>query len=78
MQDAAANLPEGLRPQLGPPATPMGEVYQYLVESGELSLMDLKNIQEYTIKPLLRTVPGVAEVGSIGGFVTCSRSTGCR
>jgi cobalt-zinc-cadmium resistance protein CzcA len=69
MQDAAGSLPDGLRPQLGPPATPMGEVYQYLVESDALSLMDLKNIQEYTIKPLLRTVPGVAEVNSWGGLV---------
>ena len=69
MQDAAGSLPEGLRPQLGPPATPMGEVYQYLVESDSLSLMDLKNVQEYTIKPLLRTVPGVAEVNSWGGLV---------
>jgi cobalt-zinc-cadmium resistance protein CzcA len=69
MQDAAGSLPDGLRPQLGPPATPMGEVYQYLVESDELSLMELKSIQEYTIKPLLRTVPGVADVNSWGGLV---------
>ena len=69
MQDAAGSLPDGLRPQLGPPATPMGEVYQYLVESDVQSLMELKNVQEYTIKPLLRTVPGVAEVNSWGGLV---------
>jgi cobalt-zinc-cadmium resistance protein CzcA len=69
MQDAAGSLPDGFRPQLGPPATPMGEVYQYLVESDELSQMELKNIQEYTVKPLLRTVPGVAEVNSWGGLV---------
>ena len=69
MQDAAGSLPDGLRPQLGPPATPMGEVYQYLIESDDLSLMELKNIQEYTIKPLLRVIPGVAEVNSWGGLV---------
>src|SRR5215213_6075639 len=69
MQDAAGTLPEGLRPSLGPPATPMGEVFQYLVESDSLSLMELKNIQEYTIKPLLRTIPGIAEVNSWGGMV---------
>ncbi len=69
MQDAAGALPEGLRPQLGPPATPMGEVFQYLVESESLSLMDLKNIQEYTVKPLLRTIAGVADVNSWGGLV---------
>lgn len=69
MQDAVGSLPDGLRPSLGPPATPMGEVFQYLVESDTLSLMELKNIQEYTIKPLLRTVPGVADVNSWGGMV---------
>src|SRR5207245_4508613 len=57
------------QPSLGPPATPMGEVFQYLVESKSLSLMELKNIQEYTIKPLLRTIPGVADVNSWGGMV---------
>ena len=69
MQDAVGSLPNGLRPSLGPPATPMGEVFQYLVESDSLSLMELKNIQEYTIKPLLRTIPGVADVNSWGGMV---------
>src|SRR6266508_1963319 len=69
MQDAAGNLPDGVQPQLGPPATPMGEVFQYLVESDSLSLMELKNLQEYTIKPLLRTIAGVAEVNSWGGMV---------
>jgi len=69
MQDAAGNLPDGVQPQLGPPATPMGEVFQYLVESDSLSLMELRNLHEYTIKPLLRTIPGVAEVNSWGGMV---------
>ena len=69
MQDAAPGLPRGLQPTLGPPATPMGEVFQYLVESDSMSLMDLKNLQEYTIKPMLRTLPGVADVNSWGGMV---------
>ncbi len=69
MQDAAGNLPDGIQPGLGPPATPMGEVFQYLVESDSLSLMELKNLQDYTIKPMLRTIPGVAEVNSWGGMV---------
>ena len=69
MQDAVGSLPAGYQPSLGPPATPMGEVFQYLVESKDLSLMELKNIQEYTIKPLLRTIPGVADVNSWGGMV---------
>jgi heavy metal efflux system protein len=69
IQDATGSLPAGLRPSLGPPATPMGEVFQYLVESDSLSLMELKDVQEYTIKPLLRTIPGVADVNSWGGLV---------
>src|SRR3984893_7356520 len=69
VQDASGSLPAGLRPSLGPPATPMGEVFQYLVESDSLPLMELRNIHEYTIKPMLRTIPGVADVNSWGGLV---------
>ncbi len=69
MQDVVTSLPANLRPVLGPPATPMGEVFQYLVESESMSLMDLRNIHEYTVKPLLRTIPGVADVNSWGGLV---------
>lgn len=69
MLDAAPGLPDGMQPGLGPPATPMGEVFQYLVESESHSLMELKSIQEYTIKPMLRTLSGVAEVNSWGGMV---------
>src|SRR5215212_6730554 len=69
MQDAVGSLPAGYQPSLGPPATPMGEVFQYLVESNTQSLMELKTIQEYTIKPMLRTIPGVADVNSWGGMV---------
>src|SRR5580765_4372618 len=68
MQDATEALPQGLHPTLGPAATPMGEVFQYLVESDSASLIELKNLQEYTIKPLLRTIPGVADVSAWGGM----------
>ena len=85
MQDAAAQLPPGSEPMLGPPATAMGEVFEYLVErepgadqksgrapdstrTDSLSLMDLTTVQELTIKPLLRTVAGVADVNSWGGM----------
>src|SRR5258705_13920366 len=73
MLDASMQLPAGAQPMLGPPATAMGEVFQYLVEptSGSrdsLTLIDLTNVQEYTIKPLLRTVPGVADVNAWGGL----------
>jgi heavy metal efflux system protein len=75
MLDAMSQLPPGVEPMLGPPATAMGEVFEYLVErdttaapTDSVSLIDLTNIQEYTIKPLLRTVPGVADVNTWGGM----------
>ena len=73
MQDAMSQLPAGMQPMLGPPSTAMGEAFEYLVESStnardSLTLIDLTNIQEYTIRPLLRTVPGVADVNSWGGM----------
>ncbi|MEP6781867.1 MAG: efflux RND transporter permease subunit, partial [Gemmatimonadaceae bacterium] len=73
MLDAAPQLPAGAESMLGPPATAMGEVFQYLVESDStasdtLTLTALTNIQEYTIKPLLRTVRGVADVNTWGGM----------
>jgi cobalt-zinc-cadmium resistance protein CzcA len=69
MQDAAMDLPGGYQPMLGPAATAMGEALQYLVESDSLSAIELRNLQEYTIKPRLRTIPGVADVNSWGGMV---------
>src|SRR5436309_9393647 len=74
MRDAEAQLPAGAIPMLGPPATAMGEIFEYLVEAttasrDSLTLIDLTNIQEYTIKPLLRTVPGVAAVNTWGGML---------
>lgn len=69
MQDAQDSLPSGLRPSLGPPATPMGEVFQYLMESDRVSPIELRNLHEYTVKPLLRTIPGVADINAWGGMV---------
>jgi len=73
MQDALGSLPAGVMPMLGPPATAMGEVFQYVVESDNgardsLTLLHLTNVQEYVIAPLLRTVPGVASVNAWGGL----------
>src|SRR5207247_5518702 len=64
MQDALHALPPNAETMLGPPATAMGEAFQYLVERTDsaadtLSLIELTNVQEYIIKPLLKTVPGV-------------------
>jgi cobalt-zinc-cadmium resistance protein CzcA len=67
----AVALPEGLeRPQLGPIATGLGEVFHYVVRSGNTNrtLTDLRIWQDWVVKPELRKVPGVAEVNTWGGF----------
>ena len=73
MQDAMTQLPAGAVAMLGPPATAMGEAFQYLVEStsgarDSATLIALTNVQEYIIRPMLRTVPGVADVNAWGGL----------
>ncbi len=77
LQDARENLPAGVVPALGPIATGLSEIYQWTVESEPgakkpdgtpYTPTDLREIQDWIIKPQLRTVPGVTEINSIGGF----------
>lgn len=68
MQDAVMDLAGNFKPMLGPPSTAMGEAFQYLVESETLSPIEIRNLQEYIIRPRLRTIPGVADVNSWGGM----------
>lgn len=61
-------LPEGIpRPEMGPIATGLGEIYHYVVTGEGWSLRDLTTLHEWSIKPRLRSVPGVAEVNTWGG-----------
>ncbi len=71
MQGVVGKLPEGVSPTLGPDATGVGWVYQYALvdESGTHSLADLRSFQDWYLRYWLQSVPGVAEVASIGGFV---------
>ncbi|MFH1540045.1 MAG: efflux RND transporter permease subunit [bacterium] len=64
-------LPQGVAPALGPDATGVGWIYQYVLEdtSGKHDLSELRSIQDWFLKYELTSVPGVAEVASIGGFV---------
>jgi Cu(I)/Ag(I) efflux system membrane protein CusA/SilA len=64
-------LPENVHPSIGPDATGAGWVYEYAIvdKSGKHSLADLRSLQDWHLRYALETVPGVAEVASIGGFV---------
>ena len=68
LQQITSQLPDGIQPVLGLPATAFGELYQYTL-SGPMSPMALKDLQEWQIKRQLRTVPGVSEVNTWGGEV---------
>ena len=71
MQTIQGRLPEGVHPAIGPDATGAGWVYEYALvdHSGKHSLADLRTLQDWHLRYQLETVPGVAEVASIGGFV---------
>ena len=69
LAEAKGALPTGVEPTMGPLSTPMGELYQYTVTSDSMSLAELKALHDYTIRPRLRTVPGVSDVNSWGGLI---------
>lgn len=62
-------LPEGVVPTLGPDATGVGQVFWYTLESDDMSLRDLRTVQDWFVRYQLNSVPGVAEVASVGGYV---------
>lgn len=62
-------LPPGVeRPSLGPHSTGLGEVFQYVVESEELSAMELRTLHHWVVRPQMLQVPGVAEINTWGGY----------
>jgi Cu(I)/Ag(I) efflux system membrane protein CusA/SilA len=66
---ATARLPRGVAPTLGPDATGVGWVYQYVVLGTQHTLAELRGIQDWFLRFQLAKSPGVAEVASVGGFV---------
>ena len=77
IQEARDKLPGGITPALGPISTGLGEIYLWTVETKDgakkpdgspYTATDLREIQDWIIKPQLRNVPGVTEINSIGGF----------
>jgi cobalt-zinc-cadmium resistance protein CzcA len=75
--EVGANLPQGVTPVLGPVSTALGEVYQYTLErpdDGKRALtkdelLERRTVQDWVVRPLLRSIPGVAEINSTGGYV---------
>ncbi len=66
----ANRLPRGVVPQLGPDATGVGWVYEYVLDGGDkYDLAELRSIQDWYLRYELAALPGVAEVASVGGFV---------
>lgn len=77
IQQVKDQLPPGIETAMGPVSTGLGEIYMFSVEAkpgaksatgADYSPMDLKTIQDWIIKPQLRTVPGIVEVNTIGGY----------
>jgi len=66
---AAARLPRGVTPSLGPDATGVGWVYQYALLGAQRSLAELRTLQDWFVRYQLSKAQGVAEVASVGGFV---------
>ena len=71
LNEAQKRLPEGVSPTLGPDATGVGWVFQYALvdRSGKHDLQELRSLQDWNLRYALESVPGVAEVASIGGQV---------
>ncbi|WP_171499957.1 efflux RND transporter permease subunit [Acinetobacter bereziniae] len=77
IQEAQAALPDDISPTMSPVSTGLGEIYQWVVKAEPnakkpdgtpYTAMDLREIQDWIVRPQLQRVPGVAEVNSIGGF----------
>ncbi|MGZ8223228.1 MAG: efflux RND transporter permease subunit [Methylobacter sp.] len=64
-----SNLPAGIEGGIAPMTTPLGEMFMFTVEGGDLSLMERRSLLDWVIRPALRTVSGVADVNSLGGLV---------
>ena len=76
MLEVTPRLPQGIVPVLGPVSTGLGEVYQYTLEhpddkGRELSVEELTQrriVQDWVLRPMLRSIPGIAEINSMGGY----------
>ncbi|KAF1852372.1 hypothetical protein Lal_00037101 [Lupinus albus] len=62
-------LPQGISGGMAPVTTPLGEMFMFTIEADGMSLADKRSLLDWVIRPALRTVPGVADVNSLGGMV---------
>jgi copper/silver efflux system protein len=69
LNTAAQRLPSGITPTLGPDATGVGWVYQYIVRGNQKTLAELRTVQDWQVRYAIAKAEGVAEVASVGGFV---------
>ena len=78
IQEVKSQLPPGLEPTMGPISTGLGEIFMFTVETvpgarkpdgSEYTSTDLRELQDWVVRPQLRTLPGVTEVNTIGGYV---------
>lgn len=65
---STVDVPDGVKPDIGPMATPVGEIFRYTLESSDHSPMELRTLQDWVVEPALRQVEGVADVVSFGGY----------
>ncbi|NOR80546.1 MAG: CusA/CzcA family heavy metal efflux RND transporter [Methyloprofundus sp.] len=63
------DLPVGIEGGIAPMTTPLGEMFMFTIEGGDLSLMERRSLLDWVIRPALRTVSGVADVNALGGLV---------
>ena len=77
IQSVKSQLPPGIEPQMGPIATGLGEIFMFAIEpkpgarkpdGSEYTAEDLRTLSDWVVRPQMRTVPGVAEVNTIGGY----------
>lgn len=69
LSNIARDLPEGISGGLAPITSPLGEMFMFTIDSPELSLDQRRTLLDWVIRPALRTVPGVADVNALGGYV---------
>lgn len=69
LANIARDLPPGVSGGLAPITTPLGEMFMFTIDSPDLSLAERRTLLDWVIRPALRTIPGVADVNALGGYV---------